>query len=313
MSPALASASLKRIFLSIFFIAFFSTIGYTVDGYFSLERFDREYDRSKLHVLAQKFRFRADSIKRPLDEFSRSLILLQDGRFDEAIRSLRSAIKDWPEFLPAHFVLARAYELTDDQNAAARQYEAYLSLLRKMEAGKLSISSAILSVVGFDTPERYDEAYMLIAERLAKNGIEVSPERIGSIEERTSPIDVIFKNPTAVSILGRLIAIVAIIGIFTGGFFGGGLRDIFLIAALGAIFVFVFWFVFKMTGQGVWIALAYMTYPLIIAAVVGNKAYVKYHRHFRTPRPGYWICKKCGQENEKVFHTCKSCQTSRVK
>jgi len=297
----------KALFLIIAIFLLPVLSGRAGDDYFSFERFDKPYDVSSLPFLARKLRFRLDHVEISLSEFSRALRLIKEERFSKAVGLLKHSLKRWPEFLPAHFVLAGVYEVMGDEKNAVDHYKTYLTLLRRLEQNKLEITGALLSVTGFDRFERYDEARSLIGEHLRAFGIDETLNRIVATYERSTALDIIFKNPSIVSFLGLLIVATAVVAIFGEDMLSDQVRRIFLGGAISLLFVFIFWLLFKFTAHRFWLLLAYAVYPVVCAAYAGTHIYKTHLLKYRTPESGHWICAACGAENQNIFNACQEC------
>jgi len=279
--------------------------------YFSYQRFERTYDASRLQQLAAEKHIKLDAVHRALRSFSEALACLDGQKSAEAARLLKGAIRSWPEFPQAHFVLAGIYAASGDKQAMVAQYKMYLSLLQRMDLDRLGITEAILKSIGWFDFQMYDIEYAKINQRLKEKGFSQDLNYIQTVGEQPAALDVLFKHPSVVSIMGILIVAVILMGLFGADIVGEQVTTTLLVATVFFIAVFVAWYIFKMTANRSWLMVAYFLYPAAGAVWCGDRLIRAYSRRRKVPKAGSWICGHCGFENSDIFHQCSRCSHPR--
>ena len=277
------------------------------DLYFSFEKFDKEYDTSYLSAVTKKIHINPDIIEKSLNTFLLSLQFIKAKDYYKAKDELRRSIKYRPEFLPAHFVLALVYEKTDNKKGIINQYKIYLSLLKRLHQGKLNVTKALLTVLGFAEFETYQQAYDMISLRLEEQRITAKLGYLQTTKAEPTALNTIFKNPFIVRIVGLLVVAMILVGIFGEGIIADNIREVFLLVSIPIVIIAMLWFIYNQTANKLWLIIAYLIYPVSLSLFIGKKAYHHYWVMHRKPHPGHWICKNCGAENPNIYKECTRC------
>ncbi|UCH12296.1 MAG: zinc ribbon domain-containing protein [Candidatus Omnitrophota bacterium] len=277
------------------------------ESYFSFERFDKEYDTSYLPAASRKIHINPDRIEKSIGAFSLSLQFIKEEDYSKAKEELRLSIRYWPEFLPAHFVLARVYEITGNKRGVLKHYKSYLSLLKRLHQDELRATKVLLALLGFAEFETYKQAYDMISPRLKEQRVAEELKYLQTVKAEHTALDTVFKNPYIIRMVGLLVVAMILIGIFGEGIIPDDIREISLLVSIPVVIIAMLWFTYNQTANKLWLIIAYFIYPVTIPLYIGKKVYHNYWLKYRKPRPGYWICKNCGAENPDIYKECSKC------
>ncbi len=277
------------------------------ESYFSFERFDKEYDTSYLPAASRKIHVNLDRIEKSIGAFSLSLQFIKEEDYPKAEEELRFSIRYWPEFLPAHFVLARVYEITGNKRGVLKYYKIYLSLLKKLHQDELRATKVLLALLGFAKFETYQQAYNTISPRLEGQRITTGLKYLQTTRAEPTALNILFKNPYIIRMVGLLVVAMILIGIFGEGIIPDNIREISLLISIPVVIIAMLWFTYNQTANKLWLIIAYLIYPVTIPLYTGKKVYRNYWLKHRKAHPGYWICKNCGAENPDIYKECSKC------
>jgi len=141
------------------------------NSFFSYKRFYAQLDI--LNSVSENRDARSD-----IKDFMRNLA---DGIYaisaDDPVKAktkLLKALAIWPEYFGTDFLLARVNEDTGDYKLAARFYKSYLNKLKAFSEGRYRISGPIMRGITPYRIESYDDAYVLVRDRLKTRGIDLA-------------------------------------------------------------------------------------------------------------------------------------------
>ena len=95
--------------------------------------------------------------------------------------------------------------------------------------------------------------------------------------------------------------------------FGEMILNAVTIVAVLAMGIVLSWFMFRMTGRVIYVSLILPIFSFLTLFIGLRGEFKKYHyRKFAKPdSEDYWICRRCGANNESVFLECQNCHTAR--
>jgi tetratricopeptide (TPR) repeat protein len=106
--------------------------------------------------------------------FSDGIYDISDGDLEKAKTRLLKARAIWPEYFGTDFLLARLYEDTEDYKLSARFYKSYLNKLKAYSQGEYRVSAQLTRSLTPYSVESYEDAYLLVKERLQNYGIDIN-------------------------------------------------------------------------------------------------------------------------------------------
>ena len=112
-----------------------------------------------------------------MQNYSDGIYAISAGELEKAKIKLLKARVAWPEYFGTDFLLARVNEDEGHYGLSARFYKSYLNKLRSFSNGEYRISENFIKTLTPYKIENYNDAYILVEERLRQYGIELARVR----------------------------------------------------------------------------------------------------------------------------------------
>jgi len=95
--------------------------------------------------------------------------------------------------------------------------------------------------------------------------------------------------------------------------FGEKILNIATLIAVVAIATVSCWFMFRMTGNGIFMNVILPLVTLLMLFIgLKNPVQSFYKRKYGKPISGdFWVCRKCGQNNENIYLECQRCHSAK--
>ncbi len=106
--------------------------------------------------------------------FADGIYAISAGDPERAKTKLLRALSIWPEYFGTYFLLARVSEDTGDHRLSAMFYKSYLNKLKAFSEGKYRMSGPLMQGITPYRIESYDDAYLLVRDRLKAKGIDLA-------------------------------------------------------------------------------------------------------------------------------------------
>ena len=143
-------------------------------AFFSYKKFYAQLD---LLTHASEAKGIRGDIKAFMRSFADGIYAISAGEPEKAKTKLLKALAIWPEYFGADFLLARVNEDTGNYNLSARFYKSYLNKLKAFSEGRYRISDPLIRGITPYRIENYDDAYVLVRDRLKVRGIDLAAVR----------------------------------------------------------------------------------------------------------------------------------------
>ncbi|MBL7157045.1 MAG: hypothetical protein ISS92_02655 [Candidatus Omnitrophica bacterium] len=156
----------------------------------SLWLFAQESREENIFFSYERFYLQAGVIKDPprdgivqanisdfLQNYSDGIYAISAGKLKKAEAKLLKARVIWPEYFGTDFLLARVNEDEARYALAARFYKSYLNKLKSFFTGEYRFSEKFIEATTPYKVENYNDAYMLVEERLKRYGIDLARVR----------------------------------------------------------------------------------------------------------------------------------------
>ncbi len=144
------------------------------EPFFSYERF---YIQLDILTSAAGNRDIKGNIKAFMRNFADGIRAISAGDPEIAKKKLLRALSIWPEYFGTDFLLARVSEDTGNYKLSARFYKSYLNKLKAFSEGNYRISGPLMRGMTPYHIENYDDAYVLVRQRLKAHGIDLAVVR----------------------------------------------------------------------------------------------------------------------------------------
>ena len=152
--------------------------------------FAQEFREENIFFSYERFYLQVDVVKDPprdgiiqtnmsvfIQNYSDGTYAISAGELEKAKIKLLKARVAWPEYFGTDFLLARVNEDEGHYGLSARFYKSYLNELRSLSNGEYRISKNFIKTLTPYKIENYNDAYILVEERLWRYGIELARVR----------------------------------------------------------------------------------------------------------------------------------------
>ncbi|MGB2706214.1 MAG: Ran-binding zinc finger domain-containing protein [Candidatus Omnitrophota bacterium] len=112
-----------------------------------------------------------------MQNYSDGIYAISAGELEKAKIKLLKARVIWPEYFGTDFLLARVNEDEGHYGLSARFYKSYLNKLRSFSTGEYRVSKKFIEAIIPYQIENYNDAYILVEERLMRYGIDLARVR----------------------------------------------------------------------------------------------------------------------------------------
>jgi len=112
-----------------------------------------------------------------MQNYSDGIYAIYEGEPEKAKVKLLKARVIWPEYFGTDFLLARVNEDEKRYGLSARFYKSYLNKLRSFSTGEYKVSENFIEAITPYKIENYNDAYILVEERLRQYGIDLARVR----------------------------------------------------------------------------------------------------------------------------------------